>query len=232
MDILVKIPTRARTEQFFSVLNLIVESTSGDHNYHYLISCDNDDEQMNNPEVINRLESYDNLSYYFDERAGKVGSVNRDMDKAPKNYDILMQPSDDSIVVEDDWDKRIVEEMDNFGDGDGVVWFYDGHNQATDTLCIMGRPYYERFNYIYYPGYITLWCDAEFTEAANLLDKLLFIPDVLFEHDHPDWNHSYGYDGQRRGYDQLYTENDNQEHRDADEKLYHERKEINFGLDI
>ena len=233
MDLLVKFPTRARCDKFFTVLDSFVSKQSSEHNCHYLVSCDNDDETMNNPEIIKRLESYDNLSYYFDERAGKIGSVNRDMDKAPK-YDIVMQPADDWMALVEGWDKRVVEEMDDcFGDdGDGVVWFFDGHNRETDTLSIMGRKYYERFGYIYYPEYITFWADTEFTAVADLLDRLAFIPEVLFEHQHADWVHSQGYDGQRRGYDQLYMENDKQEDRDFDEELFHKRKARNFDLEL
>tara|TARA_Y100000996_G_scaffold121288_1_gene90912 strand:+ start:1725 stop:2423 length:699 start_codon:yes stop_codon:yes gene_type:complete len=232
MDLLVKFPTRGRCDRFFTVLDSFVEKQSGDHNCHYLVSCDNDDETMNNPETIKRLESYDNLSYYFDDRAGKIGSVNRDMDKAP-NYDILMQPADDWLALVNGWDDRIVEEMDvMFDDGDGVVWFFDGHNREIDTLCIMGKPYYERFNYIYYPEYITFWADTEFTAVADLLGRLSFSPDVLFEHQHPDWLHSHGYDGQKQGYDQLYIDNDKQEDRDFDERLFHERKARDFDLKL
>jgi hypothetical protein len=144
-----------------------------------------------------------------------------------------MQPADDWLALVEGWDKRVVEEMDDcFDDGDGVVWFFDGHNRETDTLSIMGKPYYERFNYLYYPEYITFWADTEFTAVADLLDRLSFVPEVLFEHQHPDWLQSRGYDGQKKGYDQLYIENDKQEDRDFDERLFHERKAVDFGLEL
>lgn len=231
MKLLVKFPTRGRNDKFFDVLDQFVNSQSGNHDCHYLISCDNDDETMNTPETIKRLESYDNLSYFFDERAGKIGSVNRDIEKVSSDYDILMQPSDDWEVLQKGWDDVIVQELDIcFDDGDGVLWFYDGYNSRTDTMCIMGKPYYERFNYIYYPEYITFWCDNEFTEVADLLDKLAFIPEPIFKHQHPDWTHSHGYDGAKGGYDQLYLDNDKEEDRIHDEKLFHERKANKFGL--
>ena len=96
----------------------------------------------------------------------------------------------------------------------------------------MGKPYYERFNYIYYPEYITFWADTEFTAVADLLDRMVFVPEVLFEHQHPDWTHSHGYDGQKRGYDQLYIDNDKPEDRDFDERLFYERKARNFDLEL
>lgn len=150
----------------------------------------------------------------------------------PKDYDILMQPADDWKALVYSWDEFIVDEMKFFPDLDGVVWFYDGHQPKIDTLSIMGRKYYERFNYIYYPEYRTFWADNEFTEVADLLDRLIFVPAVLFEHQHPDWMFSQGYDGQKRGYDQLYIENDKPEDKAWDENLFKKRKLNNFGLDL
>ena len=154
------------------------------------------------------------------------------MEHAPA-YDILMQPADDWICHGENWDAWLAIDMaDYFPDLDGVLWYFDGHNRDIDTLCIMGRTYYERFNYIYYPEYITFWADTEFTEVADRLEKLVFIDNVLFEHQHPDWTHSHGYDGQKRGYDELYHENDKQEDRDWDEELFKKRKAENFGLEL
>jgi hypothetical protein len=72
-----------------------------------------------------------------------------------------MQPADDFTCQYTGWDQRVVEELDVFDDYDGVVWFFDGYQPNIDTLSIMGRKYYERFNYIYYPCYRTFfWCSV------------------------------------------------------------------------
>ena len=233
MKFLIKFPTRGRVDKFFDVLNNYIEYFSDENEYEILVSCDNDDEQMNTSEVRKLLDSYDNLSYYFGPRDSKVGAVNRDMDKAPDDYDILMQPSDDMIPIQESYDVRIVKEMEEcFPDGDGVLWFFDGYNKVTDTLTIMGKKYYERFNYLYYPGYTTWFCDTELTEVANLLDRLIFVDEVLFQHEHPDWVHAQGHDGQQRGYDTLNIDNDKKEDRLSDEKIFNERKANNFGLNL
>jgi hypothetical protein len=230
MKLLIKFPTRARHDKFFEVLDMYYEKLSGDVEYEFLITCDDDDEQMNNPETIEKLESYENLSFYFGPRDGKIGAVNRDIEKV-EDYDILIQTSDDMIPVVDGFDKIIVDEMEeSFPDRDGVLWFFDGHNMETDTLCIMGRKYYERFGYVYYPGYITWFPDTEFTEVADRLGKLVFIRDTIIEHRHPDWVHAHGHNGQQSGYDELYVENDRDEDRAHDEQLFNERKKNNFGL--
>lgn len=232
MKLLIKFPTRARHDKFFEVLDMYYEKLSGEVEYEFLITCDEDDDQMNNPDTIKKLESYDNLSFYFGPRDGKIGACNRDIEKV-EEYDILMQTSDDMIPVVNGFDKIIVDEMEDcFPDLDGVLWFFDGHNTETDTLCIMGRKYYERFNYVYYPGYVTWFPDTEFTEVADRLDKLAFIRDTIIEHQHPDWTHAHGHNGQQSGYDELYVENDRDEDREHDELMFNERKMNNFGLEL
>lgn len=229
--LLVKIPTRSRPKEFLRTLETFVSKQSGDNKITYLISIDDDDYSMDHTVLYaaRTLIGKDGI-IVLRSRAGKIGSVNRDMDRAPDDYDILLQPADDWVARVHGWDQYIVDELSWFPNLDGVAWFYDGHQPNIDTLSIMGRAYYERFNYIYYPEYRTFWADNEFTEVADRLDKLLFSPNVLFEHIHPDWIHSQGYDGQKRGYDQLYIENDKPEDKIWDEKLFKTRQAMNFGL--
>jgi hypothetical protein len=230
MKILCKLPTRGRPEKFFATLESLTSRASGDHDIQYLVSIDDDDNTMHTSKVLGKLEAMAGVDVVSAPRAGKIGSVNRDMAHALDGWDVVMQISDDFICLVDGWDNRIAEEMEAFPDGDGVVWFFDGFNRETDTLCIMGKKYYDRFGYIYNPDYRTLWADTEFTAVADLLDKLVFCDEVLFRHDHPDWLHSHGYDGQKQGYDELYMENDKSEDREWDENLFNTRKMKNFDL--
>lgn len=232
--ILCKIPTRGRPDQFIKTFESFHLLESGKHKITYLISIDEDDRTMDNLAKQLRNEKYNSPNFIIvtAQRAGKIGSVNRDMNQAPDDWDIVMQPADDFIALVQGWDDRVVEELETtFEDLDGVVWFFDGHQPKIDTLCIMGRKYYERFGYLYYPEYRTFWADVEFTEVADRLDRLIYSPEVLFEHRHPDWIYSQGYDGRKAGYDQLYHENDKPEDREWDEKLFRERMKRNFDLE-
>ncbi len=49
----------------------------------------------------------------------------------------------------------------------------------------MGVDYYKRFNYIYHPDYKSLWCDNEFHEVAQRLDRYVYIDTDLYRHNHP-----------------------------------------------
>jgi len=231
--ILCKIPTRSRPEAFHKTFESFVKHQSNDHSVHYLISIDDDDQEMINYKNAHAKYLEDlGANVVVGPRSGKIGSVNRDVNMAPPGWEIIMQPADDFECLVQGWDNRVVEELDLFEDYDGVAWFFDGYQPKIDTLSIMGRKYYERFNYIYYPEYRTFWADVEFTEVADKLDRLVYCDEVLFRHDHPDWTHSRGYSGPNAGYDQLYIDNDKPEDRDWDEKLFKARQARGFDLEL
>jgi hypothetical protein len=73
-----------------------------------------------------------------------------------------------------------------YPDTDGVLWFFDGWRKDLNTLCILGRKYYDRFGYVYHPEYKSFWSDAEFTDVATILNKQTFIDKVIIRHLHPD----------------------------------------------
>lgn len=134
----------------------------------------------------------------------------------------MLLASDDMIPIIPKFDRIIKEKMYNlYPDTDGVLWFNDGYqNNKLNTLCIIGKKYYDRFSYIYYPKYKSVWCDNEFMDVANLLGKQTYIDEVIIRHEHPDWGF-----GNR---DQIHINNiiDG----DWDMKLYLNRKNINFNL--
>ena len=55
MKILIKIPTRDRTDKFFKLLDVCIQKLSGENEYQFLVSCDEDDLSMNNDNAIDRL---------------------------------------------------------------------------------------------------------------------------------------------------------------------------------
>ena len=225
MRFLIKFPTRGRSDKFFSVLDKYIENFSDENEYHILVSCDYDDIEMNNQLVLQKLSSYQNLSFYYSARDSKIGAVNRDIENAP-DFDILLLASDDMIPEEAGYDKRIVEEMtSSFPDLDGVVWFFDGYKKDLNTLCILGKPYYDRFGYIYHPDYDSWYPDNEFMEVANLLNRQAFIDEIIIRHEHPANTPS-------SPVDHLYIENDAPHYKMKDYETYLRRKSRNFDLEI
>ena len=74
---------------------------------------------------------------------------------------IVLLASDDMIPMEKGFDNIIIDKMKNYyPDTDGVLWFNDGYQgDKLNTLCILGKKYYDRFGYIYNPEYISVLSD-------------------------------------------------------------------------
>ena len=138
------------------------------------------------------------------------------------DWDIVLLASDDMIPKIKGYDTIIINKMmETYPDTDGVLWFNDGHQgNKLNTLCILGKKYYERFNYIYHPDYKSLWSDNEFMDVANLLKKQTYFSELIIKHEHPD----VGY-GNR---DNIHVNNSKNDI--IDKNLYLKRKSINFGL--
>ena len=220
--ILIKIPTRERPEKFLSVLEKYKSYLSGKHEVFFVVSCDLDDISMNNPQVIQKLSSYSNVFVYFEKRSNKIGAINRDIDKH-LDFDILIAGSDDMVPKKIGYDEIIVRDMkQSFPELDGVINYHDGFlGHQLNTIPIIGKKYYNRFNYIYHPSYLSVCCDVELTIVSRLLGKETCSQTVLFEHQHP----VYGFQG-----DDLYVYNESSKFHLHDKTNLHKRMAKNFDL--
>ena len=190
MKILIKFPTRGRKNKFFNVLKKYQTFLYDINNVTFLISIDEDDADMNNSDSLEILSTFKNCKVIVGESNSKIHAVNRDIDK-DGDWDIILLASDDMIPQVKGYDQIIINKMlENYPDTDGVLWFNDGYQgNKLNTLCILGKKYYERFNYIYYPEYKSTWCDNEFMLVGNLLKKQKYFPMVIIKHEHPDWGY-------------------------------------------
>ena len=218
MKILVKFPTRDRKDKFFDVLQKYYDFALDKKNMKFLITLDEDDISMNCDEVKERLKGFDNLEYVFGVSKSKIDAVNRD--STDGDWDIILLASDDMIPNQLGYDDIIrIGMKEYFPDTDGVLWFNDGFQaNKLNTLCILGKKYYKRFGYIYYPEYKSTWCDNEFMDVANILKKQKYFDTIIIKHEHPDWGF-----GNRDIIHNLNYENLN-----YDMRLYNLRKLNNF----
>lgn len=221
MKLLIKFPTKNRKNKFLQTLKKYQNFLSNKCEVEFLISLDNDDEEMNSDFVKQVLGQYTNLKYFFGESISKVHAVNRDLEKI-ESWDIVLLASDDMIPQVKGFDEIIVNKMKEiYPDTDGILFFNDGFKKnELNTLCILGRKYYERFNYIYNPQYKSVYCDNEFTLVGNILGKQTYFDQVIIKHEHPDW----GY-GSR---DNIHTSN--LKNMNYDLNLFNSRKQNNFFL--
>ena len=225
LKLLVKYPTRGRPKKFFAVLSRYYSLLKGE-NFEFVVSCDTDDETMNNPEVRDRLAGFPKLRVSFSDNQNKIQACNADLDGA--DFDVLLLASDDMIPLVRGYDLIIKEKMAaHFPDLDGVLWFFDGVRKELDTLSILGKKYYERFGYIYYPGYQTWYCDNEFTAVAQALDKLAKFDQVIIYHQHPGAAPE-GPKVVNERFDETFWRNNQREQVSADENVYKERQGNGF----
>ena len=149
MKILIKFPTRGRRDKFFNVLDIYYQLASNNDNIEFQITIDTDDETMNNNIVLSKLGTYKNLKYSLGVSKNKIDAVNRNLTIG--DWDIILLASDDMIPKVKGYDDIIRNKMTElYPDTDGVLWFNDGNQgDKLNTLCILGKKYYERFNYIY-----------------------------------------------------------------------------------
>jgi hypothetical protein len=221
MKLLIKFPTRNRKNKFLLTLRKYYNFLSKKSDVHFLITMDEDDSEMNSDDVKEILNSYGNLTYFYGNSKTKVEAINNDVEKI-KDWDIVLLASDDMIPIVKGYDDIIINNMKNhYPDTDGVLWFNDGYQgNKLNTLCILGKKYYERFGYIYNPEYKSVWSDNEFMSVANILGKQTYIDNVIIKHEHPDWGF-----GKR---DEIHIENMKNENHDC--ILYNKRKKVNFNI--
>ena len=222
MKLLIKFPTRGRKNKFFSTLDKYYEYCKNIDNMDFLISLDEDDNEMNNTEVLKKLSNYKNIKVVIGLSKSKIDAVNRDLNNYNKHWDVVLLASDDMIPTIKGYDDIIRDNMMfNYPDTDGILFFNDGfQGNKLNTLCILGKKYYERFNYIYHPDYKSCWSDNEFMVVGNILKRQSYIDQVIIRHEHPDW-----------GYGNIdYVHNNNVKDWHHDNNVYKIRESNNFYL--
>ena len=221
MKLLVKFPTRNRKDKFFKVFKKYQNLCEDLDNTYFLITLDNDDEDMSSSEVNDIFNTFKNVKVVYGNSDSKIHAINRDIELVG-DWDIILLASDDMTPKVKGYDNIIRNKMkEYYPDTDGILWFNDGHQgNNLNTLCILGKKYYDRFGYIYHPEYKSVWSDNEFMIVGNLLGKQTYFDEVIIEHEHPDW----GYGGR----DIIHQINSNNE--SYDRLLFNKRKENNFYL--
>ena len=222
LKLLIKFPTRGRCDKFFNVLDMYYANLDDIDNTRFVVTCDLDDESMCNDTVKEKFKTYSNLEVYYGESKTKIEAVNKDI--YDKDFDVILLASDDVIPQIKGYDTIIKSDMSkHFPNTDGVLWYFDGYRKDLNTLCILGKKYYERFDYIYHPDYKSFYSDNEFTQVANLLGKQKYIDICIIKHVHPDITKEFFTE-----YDETYLKNNFS----GDEIIFRDRVNNNFNIQL
>ena len=182
MNILLKYPSRGRPSIFKKQLQHYIKSLSGKHSYKFIFTFDSDDISMNNDDIRSFIESLDvKCEYYYGEHINKIAAINDNMENQIFDFFILLA---DDIYVSPNFDEQLAQifntskwALDSSVFIHTVSWY-----RYLDVFCVMGYEYYKRFNYIYYPGYISEAADKEYTEVSKLLNRSVEVSTPLLEH--------------------------------------------------
>jgi hypothetical protein len=222
--ILYKFATRSRPERFQQALDSIINNADGT-NFRILVTIDDDDEAM---AAFSKEKTHPNVTYVSGVSNSKIHAINRDMDLAMGwDWQILVNFSDDMLITSKNFEPVVREGFYVGGAWDFDIFLHlpDGfRNEKICTLSIMGRDYYKRFNYIYHPSYVSVYCDNEATEVAKRLGRYIYKPDSVYTHEHPSNVSAH--------WDALYEKNESPEFYSADNFTFHDRWAKNFPINV
>lgn len=203
-------PSRERAEKSYNNFRLWHHRYSGiAGNLEIIISVDEGD-----PQLTEYMRRYEPQHLLIGPNKSSVEAINRAAAKSTGQILIVIAEDTDCPVH---WHTEILNVVE--GKRDWILKTQDGIQNWICTLPIMDRDYYNRFGYIYYPGYQHLFCDTELTCVADILGRKI-TSNLLFPHNH----YSIG----KATLDGVYSKNDRTN--EQGEKLFLERYARNFDL--
>lgn len=136
---------------------------------------------------------------------------------------VIIAVSDDFVPPEG-WDHALLSlAPDSWPDGEHAVHVEDGYVHTLMVLPIITRKRYERFGYLFYPKYESMFCDTELTEVALRDGVVIDAHHLLFEHMHPDCG--------KRQRDKNDIVHASQERWNTGEMLFNFRRRAGFPVD-
>lgn len=227
LKILFKFPCRGREASLFESLDSLDRNIRDRENYLISLTLDTDDDDLNRPDVINRLMTFSNVSIEWGLSDSKVHAINRSM--PDYDFDVIICWSNDQFATFFGFDDHMrTSILNKFGnDGmDALCHFGEPDSrEALNVLYVATRKYYDRFGFIYHPSYKSLWCDNETLEIGKMLGRYHYFGiEGLYEHRNPAYNkynvaRDFLFDMQQAWWP-------------VDEANFHKRKAHNFDIHL
>jgi len=224
MKLIVKIATRSRPEKFKKILEKYIEYMSGENQVRFVVTCDSDDETMNNEEMkkwFDEIKQSVDLVYHYGNSKTKVEACNANLEE--EDGDVLLLISDDMVLTRKGYDAIIARGFSEvFPNYDGAIKFNDGlRNDALMTLPCIGWNLYKAIGHCYHPDYTSLYCDNEQTRLCAMLGKLVVSDICIAVHAWIPGNHDDA--------DDLHKRNESFYEKDA--AVFERRMKDNFDID-
>ena len=180
MNISLIVPTRNRPEQLRKLITSAYETASDPDNVEFCFYIDNDDTVSE--EVILSFNNK-NIKYMIGERYILASLWNDAFELATS--DIFWHGNDDIIFRTPGWDKAVLEAFETYDDKIVFVYPASGNpNQKSGTHGFLHRNWVNTVEYFMPPFFSSDGCDGWINEVALVLNRIVFLPNVLIEHMH------------------------------------------------
>ena len=208
-------PTRERPELFARMIDSAFET--GGQDFEVLCYVDEDDPTR---------EEYDRFNGRI--VVGPSNGVGRAWNRLAREAwgDLLMMANDDLVFRTDGWDARLAAAIDERGPSDGVfvAWADDGA-PGCERRCafpIVSRRWIETLGQFVPECFNFLYHDTWVHDVGRLVDRLIYVADVVIEHRH--------FAFKKADYDATYRRHrDGEKNRDKrreDERVYKNSKHL------
>lgn len=210
--------TSVRAESIVPVIESWRKTASGKHPIEVVIAVDG-----NNTNAISAARTVPEARVLIqsDEPFNCVRGWN--LAAAATTGRVILAIADDFKPCQD-WDEKLFTLKTGWLDEDWTAHVEDGYVHNLMVLAILTRVRYEKFGYLFYPGYESIFCDTEFTEAAYGEGRVIDAHHIFIEHLHPDCNKR-----PRDGHDLTHA---SKERWNRGEMLFNYRKHQGFPNDM
>lgn len=223
MNISILCPTRKRVQSVERLIISALETASSPELIEFVFYVDEDD-----LETRDFLKDKNNINTIGGERI-VLSQMWNECSKVASS-DIMMHCGDDIIFKTKDWDLKVIDAFNSFEDKVAFVHGNDGYwEDRLGTHGFLHKNWVQTVGYFVPPYFSSDFNDTWLTEVSNMVNRKIYLPDLLTEHMHP----AFG----KAEWDLTHQERLQRHKRDNPEALYNslltQRKEdatklINF----
>lgn len=209
--------TSVREHMIGPVISMWRKAASGNYSIEVVIAVDG-----NNPACIAAAKMVPNAKVVIQGEEPFNSTRGWNAAAAETTGKVIICVADDFRPC-DGWDEKMFTIKTGWTDEDWVLHTEDGYVHNLCVLSILTRKRYDRFGYVFYPQYESLFSDTEFTEVAYREGRVINGKQILMEHMHPDCN--------KRPRDNFDNAHASQSRWKTGEMLFNYRKNIGFPVD-
>lgn len=211
--------TSVREDQISGVVNMWLKRADSPESVEVVIAIDS-----NNGKAIEAAKAVKNAIVVIQDKPPFNCVRGWNVGAAKTTGDVIINVADDFNPPEH-WDTLLLNlSPSGWTGGEHVVHVASGYVEDIMVLSIATRKRYERFGYMLYPGYESLFSDTEFTHVAYRDGVVINAKHILFEHMHCDCG--------KRPKDQHDVVHGGKDRWVRGEMLFNYRKGINFPVDV